>query len=284
MRFINFLFMERVDQIVIELEDLHGDILGKAMRGLGLGKNEMTSVLKVEKAQVEAVLNGECDEGVISGMAEALGLSKSKLIVSARKEWAPAPLQLNGVIQFNLPFGSMRVNAYLLWCGETGKAWVFDTGPEATPILHFLEKEKLSVDAIFLTHTHVDHIACLEELKQKTGNPSVFVHNLEQISGASLIDEGFEYGLGSLSLRALHTHGHSVGGTTYLIDGLEKPVAIAGDSLFAGSMGGGMVSYEDALQNNREKIMTLPEQTIVCPGHGPMTTIEEERRYNPFFP
>ena len=90
--------------------------------------------------------------------------------------------------------------------------------------------------------------------------------------------------MGSLSLRSLHTYGHSVGGTTYLVDGLEKPVAISGDSLFAGSMGGGMVSYQDALQNNREKIMTLPGETIVCPGHGPMTTIDEERRHNPFFP
>ena len=69
-----------------------------------------------------------------------------------------------------------------------------------------------------------------------------------------------------------------------MVDGLETPVAISGDSLFAGSMGGGMVSYQDALQNNREKIMTLPGKTIVCPGHGPMTTIEEERRHNPFFP
>jgi hydroxyacylglutathione hydrolase len=270
--------------ITVALEDNHEDILAKSMRGLGIGKAEISERIGIDKLRVESVLSGGTDEVAVSGMAEILNLDPVKLLVASNKAWAPKSNRTDCLKQLNLPFGSMRVNAYLLWCGETGKAWVFDTGPEATPILHFLEKEKLSVDAIFLTHTHVDHIACLEELKQKTGNPSVFVHNLEQISGASLIDEGFEYGLGSLSLRALHTHGHSVGGTTYLIDGLEKPVAIAGDSLFAGSMGGGMVSYADALQNNREKIMTLPEQTIVCPGHGPMTTIEEERRYNPFFP
>ena len=176
----------------------------------------------------------------------------------------------------------MDVNSFLIW--DHGNAWVFDTGPDAAPILEFLEKENLSVDAIFLTHTHGDHIACLEKLKQKTHNPPVFVHKLEAIGGADLIDEGFECKMGSLSLRSLHTHGHSVGGTTYLIDGLEKPVAIVGDSLFARSMGGGMISYQDALQNNREKIMTLPGKTIVCPGHGPMTTIKEERRRNPFFP
>ena len=276
--------MDGVERNEIELEDFHEDILGKAMRGLTVGKGEMASRLKVCKSEVEAVLSGALNEILIAGMAEELGLGKSKLLVSARKEWYPAPLEIECLKQFNLPFGSMFVNAFILWCEETAKAWVFDTGPEAAPILEFLAKENLSVDAIFLTHTHGDHIACLEKLKQKTGNPPVFVHKLEPIAGANLIDEGLQYEMGSLSLRSLHTHGHSVGGTTYLVDGLEKPVAIAGDSLFAGSMGGGMVSYQDALQNNREKIMTLPGKTIVCPGHGPMTTIEEERKHNPFFP
>lgn len=276
--------MDGVERKEIGLEDFHEDVLGKAMLGLSLGKGEMASRLKVGKSEVESVLNGALDEILIAGMAEELGLCKSKLLVSARKEWSPAPLEIERLKQFNLPFGSMLVNSYLLWCEETANAWVFDTGPEAAPILEFLAKENLSVDAIFLTHTHGDHIACLEKLKQKTGNPPVFVHKLEPIAGANLIDEGFEHEMGSLSLRSLHTHGHSVGGTTYLVDGLEKPLAIVGDSLFAGSMGGGMISYQDALQNNREKIMVLPDQTIVCPGHGPTTTIGEEKANNPFFP
>jgi hydroxyacylglutathione hydrolase len=270
--------------ITVDLEDNHEDILGKAMRGLGIGKTEVSERIQVEKPRIESVLSGGTDEAAVSGMAEILNLDAEKLLVTSNKEWSPAPVEMNCLKQFNLPFGSMRVNAYLLWCEETAKAWVFDTGPEAAPILEFLEKENLSVDAIFLTHTHSDHIACLEKLKQKTHNPPVFVHKLEAIGGANLIEEGFACEIGSLSLRSLHTHGHSVGGMTYLIDGLDKPIAIAGDALFAGSMGGGMVSYQDALQNNREKIMTLPEETIVCPGHGPMTTIAEERRYNPFFP
>ena len=88
----------------------------------------------------------------------------------------------------------------------------------------------------------------------------------------------------SLSIKAKHTHGHSVGGMTYLIEGLAKPVAVVGDAIFAGSMGGGMVSYEDALLTNREKIMSLPDDTILCPGHGPLTTVGEEMQNNPFFP
>jgi hydroxyacylglutathione hydrolase len=61
------------------------------------------------------------------------------------------------------------------------------------------------------------------------------------------------------------------------------PVAIVGDSIFASSMGGGMISYEDALRNNKEKILTLPGNTVICPGHGPMTTVAEEKANNPFF-
>jgi glyoxylase-like metal-dependent hydrolase (beta-lactamase superfamily II) len=70
---------------------------------------------------------------------------------------------------------------------------------------------------------------------------------------------------------------------TYVVKGLSRPIAVVGDSLFACSMGGGNVSYDDALQNNLEKILTLPDETIICPGHGPMTTVGEEKVHNPFF-
>jgi len=79
------------------------------------------------------------------------------------------------------------------------------------------------------------------------------------------------------------TWGHSPGGMTYVVIGLAHPIAIVGDSLFAGSMGGGNVSYHDALRNNLEKILTLSDDTIICPGHGPMTTVGEEKAHNPFF-
>jgi glyoxylase-like metal-dependent hydrolase (beta-lactamase superfamily II) len=68
------------------------------------------------------------------------------------------------------------------------------------------------------------------------------------------------------------------------VRGLARPVAIVGDAIFAGSMGGGGISYADALRTNREEILSLSDDTIVCPGHGPMTTVGEEKRNNPFFP
>ena len=269
---------------MIHLEDFHEDILGKAMRGLGIGKNEMASRLQCKKSEVEAILSGGVDESLISRIAKELNLDAEKLLRSARKEWCPAPLSINCLKQFNLPFGDMLVNVFVAWDKNSRNAWIFDTGPIAEPILTFIQEQELSVDAIFLTHTHRDHIACLDELRMGVGNPSVYVHELEALDGCESITEGFFFKCGSLILNVLHTHGHALGGMTYVIDGLDRPIAIVGDAIFAGSMGGGMISYEDALRTNRDKIMTLSDDTILCPGHGPMTTVAEEKKNNPFFP
>lgn len=268
----------------INLEDFHEDILCKAMRGLGIGKNEMAKRVGFKKSDIDGILSGGVNKSLICLMAGELNLDTEKLIRSAHREWSPAPLDIRGLKQFNLPFGDMLVNVYVIWEQASKNAWVFDTGPMAQSVLDFIEDEGLKVNAIFLTHTHRDHIACLDELKEKTGNSTVYVHELEALYGCESITEGFSYKCGSLSLNALHTHGHALGGMTYVIDGLDRPVAIVGDAIFAGSMGGGMVSYEDALRTNREKIMTLPEETILCSGHGPMTTVQEEKKNNPFFP
>jgi len=266
------------------LEDFHQDILGKAMRGLGVGKNEMAQRLSVEKPEIESILYGDVDEALIKAMAVELQLDGQNLIQSARKEWSPVPVLVRGLEQISSSYGDMIVNAYLVWDEDTRKAWIFDTGTDAQPILAFIEKENLKVDAIFLTHTHGDHIACLDKLLYGIGNHPVYVHELEAIEGCESITEGFEHRCGQLLLKTLHTHGHALGGVTYVIEGLDRPIAFVGDAIFAGSMGGGMVSYKDALQTNREKIMTLPDNTILCPGHGPMTTVLEEKKNNPFFP
>ena len=122
----------------------------------------------------------------------------------------------------------------------------------------------------------------VRRLRKAAGAP-VYISKLEEAEGAEEVEEGKRFRVGSLEIEARLTSGHSPGGMTYVITGLSRPVAIVGDSLFAGSMGGGNVSYEDALRNNREKILTLPGETIVCPGHGPLTTVGKEKRDNPFF-
>lgn len=268
----------------ISIEDFHEDIIGKAARGLGIGKGELAEGANISRERVENVLAGGVDEGTIRAVAPILGLAEEKLVVSARKAWRPVELELTGLFQANTPYHDMQVNAYLLWDEDSRKAVVFDTGANVTPLLEQIRKHGLKVEAIFVTHTHGDHIADLAQLKAETGSPPTYVNRLEPLDEAELIDTGFSTTIGSLSIRSILTSGHSIGGTTFLVDGLSAPVAVVGDALFAGSMGGGMVSYAEALRNNREKLMTLPDKTVVCPGHGPLTTIGEEKVANPFFP
>ena len=149
-------------------------------------------------------------------------------------------------------------------------------------MVRFATKEKLSVKLILLTHAHSDHVADLPRLREETG-AQVFAPARESVPGAEPIEEGRRFRLGHLEIDTRLTWGHSPGGMTYVVTGLARPIAIVGDSLFAGSMGGGNVSYEHAMRNNLEKILTLPDETIICPGHGPMTTVGEEKQHNPFF-
>ena len=89
--------------------------------------------------------------------------------------------------------------------------------------------------------------------------------------------------IGSFEVRSVLTNGHSKGALSYLVSGLSRPVAFVGDALFSLSMGGAMRGYKLALSNNREKLLSLAPDTILCPGHGPMTTVAEELEHNPFF-
>ena len=124
----------------------------------------MAQRLGVGKTEIEDILNSDVDEDLINAMAGELELDGEKLIRSAKKEWCPAPVELLGLRQISSAYGDMIVNAYVVWDEVSRNAWVFDTGTDAQPILEFIEEGRLKVDAIFLTHTHRDHISCLEDL------------------------------------------------------------------------------------------------------------------------
>jgi hypothetical protein len=126
---------------ILTLEDNHEDILGKAMRGLGIGKNEMAKRVKCEKAKIEFILSGGVDEELIFSMSKELNLDGSNLLASANREWYPTPLNVDCLQQFNLPFGDMRVNVYVVWGKQSRSAWIFDSGPLAEPILGFLKRK-----------------------------------------------------------------------------------------------------------------------------------------------
>jgi glyoxylase-like metal-dependent hydrolase (beta-lactamase superfamily II) len=149
-------------------------------------------------------------------------------------------------------------------------------------MLHTLRSEGLRLDSVFLTHTHEDHIADLDRLVAATGAP-VYVSEREPHSAAKPFPDGANFKLGGLAIGTLPTWGHSPGGTSYVVTGLAHPLAVVGDALFASSMGGSRDTYAEQYRHNVEKILTLPEDTVLACGHGPLTTVGQEKAHNPFF-
>ena len=266
----------------IALEDNFADVIGKAQRGLRISDSELARHTGMTLGQIRGARDGDFEEGTLRAIAPVLALDPGSLVDLAEKKWRPEEVGLDGLAQFNTRYGDMFVNAYLVWNPETRAAIAFDTGADCSEMLRFATKNKLAVKMILLTHAHPDHVADLPRLREETA-AHVFTPERESVPGAESIKEGKRFQLGQIGIETRVTWGHSPGGMTFVVSGLARGIAIVGDSLFAGSMGGGNVSYPDALRNNLEKILTLPNDTVICPGHGPMTTVGEEKVHNPFF-
>lgn len=181
--------------------------------------------------------------------------------------------------------GPLGANCYIVGCKKTGEAVVIDPGGEALRIASEITKKKLLVRFILNTHGHWDHTGANSELRRITRAP-LLVHRLDA-PGLNDPPDGFleeekEVLFGAYALRVLHTPGHTPGGVCLFGPG----AAFTGDTLFAGSIGrtdlaGG--SYESLIQAVREKLFPLGDEVRVYPGHGPPTTIGQERLHNPFF-
>lgn len=266
----------------IPLEDKATDILGKALRGHGWTNADLAARAGLPEAAVVGLREGRFDENAARAVAPLLGLGGQALVDCGLENWFPQPVAVAGLACFNTVFEDMTVNSYLAFDPAAGIAVAFDTGSDCSGMLDFLAGQNLRLALILLTHSHGDHIFDLDRLQEKTGAPA-WIGCREPLEGAHGFEAGHEFSCGKLRIQTRLTWGHSKGGITYVIEGLERPVAVVGDAVFAGSMGGGGVSYADALRTNREEILSLPDATVLCPGHGPLTTVGEEKRHNPFF-
>ena len=267
----------------IPLEDSFADIIGKAQRGLKLSDDQLAAKAATTVDELNRMKSGEVNQALLRKLAGPLGLGAEALMAIAQKTWEPQPVEVPGLKPFNTAYEDMTVNFYLAWDEKSKQAVVFDTGADCRPALQFVREQGLSITLILLTHTHRDHIADLVRLKAQTGAPA-WVSQRENFDGAEPFTEGRTFQAGALSLETRQTSGHAAGGMTFVLSGLEGPVAVVGDAIFAGSMGGGLISYAEALENNRRKIFTLPDHTVLCPGHGPLTTVGQEKAHNPFYP
>ncbi len=271
-------------EILIPLEDSWSDVIRKARRGLGFSEKELAERSGMSAENVVALERGEPDQGKLEAISTMLGLNTSSLLALARGDYHPGVLQLpEGTASFTTPWHDFQVHSYLLWDpGKPDVAAAFDTGSDASEMLDFLKERNFVLEQIFLTHGHGDHVFELDRLIEKTG-AAAWIGENEQVPGGENFVAGKDFFVGSLRIETRSTWGHASGGVTYVIHGLERPVAVVGDALFAGSMGGPMISYEACLATNRKEIFSLPSDTLLCPGHGPLTTVELEREHNPFF-
>lgn len=267
----------------IPLEDNFTDVVGKAQRGLGL--NDVTAAQRagISIDELAAFKGGAFDATVAKKLAAALDLGAEALIELGQKAWYPAPLEVPGLASFNTVYEDMTVNSYLAFDPPTRKAAAFDTGATCGDMLEYAKANQLQIELILLTHTHADHVLDLKKLAGSTGAPA-WVGEREAFGGAQSFAAGKTFGVGNLKIESRQTSGHAKGGITFVVTGLSRRLAVVGDALFAASMGGGAISYEEALRTNRKEIFSLPDDTVICPGHGPLTTVGEQKKHNPFYP
>ena len=199
-----------------------------------------------------------------------------------------------------LTVGPLETNCYILGDEKTKQAAVIDPGGDFEIIEDHLMKLKLKIQYIILTHGHVDHIGALSQLKKAT-EAEILIHskdsamlydpnqNLSIFSGDKIIatkadkllEEGDIVQCGGIKLEVLHTPGHTPGGISLVTD----KMIFTGDSLFCGSIGRTDFpgsSYQKLISSIKDKILTKEDDLIIYPGHGPSSTIGEERKNNPF--
>ena len=201
-----------------------------------------------------------------------------------------------------LPVGPLQCNCSIIGDETSGEAIVVDPGDDIEQIVALIKKHNLQVKQIVITHAHIDHVGGAMKLRAATSAPILLNQNdyalLKMLDmqaawigmrnpGTVEIDQSLEQAdtvkAGALSAQVLHTPGHTEG-SICLYFAPEKTL-IAGDTLFAGSIGrtdlpGG--SFEKILQSLHQQLLALPDETVVIPGHGPSTTIGQERESNPF--
>ncbi len=271
------------------LEDEFGDIIGKARRGLNMSQNQTATaagITETELARMEQYTL-KPTEAQVFRLAEILNLDGTKLLDIATEQWEPEPPQQTSdanleVVTISAPVGGWPVNAYLLICQATEDTAIIDTAAHPDLILEQLDARNVNPTAILLTHAHSDHTDGLTQLQTATGCET-YIHKNEPNPRSNKklreVSHGDVLSVGELMVTVVNTPGHTTGGCSFL----TQHAAFVGDAIFAGSVGGPNISLQDEIDSVRDNLLSLPDSVRLFPGHGPSTTVGEEKLHNPFF-
>jgi glyoxylase-like metal-dependent hydrolase (beta-lactamase superfamily II) len=273
----------------MNLEDHLGDIIRKARNMSGVSAAAAASAAGISEDELSALEESGKSFGKINFavLAKILGLNPQKLEGIANG-WLPSPIDLSiwrEIRVITTAGDGLTVNCFLVWDEVTRDAALFDTGLDAKPILDCIAAEQLHLRHIFITHSHWDHVEALPKIREAW--PKVRTHSGSKNAPVDQRNKTAEIvHLGGLRVTHRNTPGHAEDGVTYLVGNWQEDaplIAFVGDAIFAGSMGNGNGAWDLAKQKVREQILSLPAATLLCPGHGPLTTVAEEKEHNSFF-
>jgi hydroxyacylglutathione hydrolase len=272
----------------MSLEDHIGDVCRKARLQTQTPIAEAAALAGLSEAHLkEWETEGEIGVVVdVAALAEGLGLDAAKSLRVAAG-WVPAPVELGRWRELRMvtTVEGFGVNSFVAWDSATREAAIFDTGWFADDLFRIADENELDVRHLFITHMHGDHVAAIGDVRKCWPEIKLYSNN----SGAperNRVVPGVAMMVGGFSVTARLTPGHSEDGVTYVIEGWADgapAVAMVGDAIFSGSMGKDFDTPELARAKVRDEILTLPGDTLLCPGHGPLTTVAEEQLNNPFF-
>lgn len=271
------------------LEDEFGDVIRKARAGQNLSRDQLAQRVGQAVVALERMENYQLvpDDEVIRRLAAVLDLKPSALEDLAHKRYEPAPTafdSLGAAAVARSDYGGGGVNCYAVWDRASGEGAFLDTGVDFETLDRLRTRHGFAVRYVFVTHTHSDHIGALAETRRRW-RPQIVGSSHEPINGAQLVDGDARFDLGKLSVEAFPTPGHSPGGLSLRVEGFgagQPALCMCGDTLFAGSAGGPMQSYVLLMHSVRRRLLALEDCTILCPGHGPLTTVGQEKLHNPF--
>jgi hydroxyacylglutathione hydrolase len=272
----------------IGLEDDPSDVLRKALRGNRLSPSELARRVGLDERAVEAWLkgNGVPSEDQARAVAVVLRLDPGKFADAAARRWYPQA-ELPPEVRHH-PHDPHPSNGYLFLLQDGKTAALVDPAGYPKTLLNAVNEGPYALRYILITHKHADHCDATADVARAFPNAEIVMHRADVGAIGSLgkraipVSDGDELPFGEdAAIRMLHTPGHTDGSSCFLF----RSTVFSGDTLFAGSVGGifaDVSTYEDLLGSIRFKLFALDDDTVVMPGHGPPTTIGEEKAHNPF--
>ncbi|MDE2571621.1 MAG: MBL fold metallo-hydrolase [bacterium] len=272
----------------IALEDEYTDIMRKAQRGLGKDTAHLAREADLDVAFVRRVAAGDehPNEEQARAIGRALGLDPGKFADAVFRRWEPrADLPQDVRHHINAPHPS---NGYLLFLQQTRLAALVDPAGMPERLLRAVADGPFHLRYVLITHKHADHCDATAEVARAFPEAQILIHRDDAHAIGDLARRALQLRdhehvpFGDAEIRALHTPGHTDGSVCYLF----RNLVFTGDTLFAGSVGGAygdLSTYDDVLRSVRLRLFSLDEENVLLPGHGPPSTIAEEKAHNPFF-